>query len=169
MDHLHVEIDEAARHDVEHQLQRLHATGRYFTDWVESDGPLSAYLLDHFFPHAQPARYHAANLTLDAQAEHVTLALRPVIESPDGLPLPPGFSLAMIGTWPRRVAHPVLRIRRLHEMADTPSRPFERQVEAVVFQHAARQRPQPGSNLLSGALAALAEREQKKSADGEDS
>lgn len=158
MDHLHVEIDEAARHDVEHQLQRLHATGRYFTDWVESDGPLSAYLLDHFFPHAQPARYHAANLTLDAQAEHVTLALRPVIESPDGLPLPPGFSLAMIGTWPRRVAHPVLRIRRLHEMADTPGRPFERQVEAVVFQHearaAARQRPQPGRNLLSGALAA---------------
>ncbi|NRT58066.1 AAA domain-containing protein [Sphaerotilus uruguayifluvii] len=157
MANLHVQIDETARPEVEKQLRRLQATGRYFTDWVEDDGPLSDHLLDHLFAHAQPARYHAANLTLDAQAEFITLALRPVIEAPGVLPLAPGFSLALIGTWPRRATHPVLRLRRLHEMADTPTRPFERLIEAVVFQNDARAtgRPYlpPGGNLLSGPLA----------------
>lgn len=132
MANLYVDVDgDKAAERLRRTVRRLRDTGRYFPD-LRRDDDCVGYLLDMLFPDGVPREWHVANLSL--APERATLALRPAIRAAEAWPFPPGFSLAVVGSWPRNVPQPVFRIRDVFEIADTPTRSFEEQHEAFVYQ-----------------------------------
>lgn len=153
MANLYVDVDERSTERLRGTLRRLHRTGRYFQDLREDDDPVQ-YLLDVLFPDGAPRAWHVANVSLDHLQERTTLALRPVILAPEAWPFPRGFSLGVSGSWPRTVHQPVLRIRDVFEIADAPTRDFEAQAQAFVYQAERVPRGVPmADNLLNSQLA----------------
>jgi len=133
MANLYVDVDERSTDRLRNTLRRLRNTGRYFPDLRDDDDAVQ-YLLDVLFPDGVLSAWHVANVSLDNLQERTTLALRPVILAPESWPFPRGFSLGVSGSWPRTAPQPVLRIRDVFEIADAPTRAFEAQAEAFVYQ-----------------------------------
>lgn len=153
MANLYIDVDERSTERLRGTVRRLHRTGRYFQDLHEDDDPVQ-YLLDVLFPDGAPRTWHVANVSLDNLQERTTLALRPVILAPEAWPFPRGFSLGVSGSWPRTAPQPVLRIRDVFEIADAPTRAFEAQAQAFVYQAERVPRGVPfADNLLNSQLA----------------
>lgn len=153
MANLYVDVDERSTDRLRSTLRRLRNTGRYFLNLRDDDDPVQ-YLLDVLFPDGALRVWHVANVSLDNAQERTTLALRPVILTPESWPFPRGFSLGVTGSWPRTAPQPVLRIRDVFEIADAPTRAFEAQAEAFVYQAERVPRGVPfADNLLNSRLA----------------
>ena len=133
MSNLYVDVDERSTDRLRSTLRRLRNTGRYFRDLRDDDDAVQ-YLLDVLFPDGVLRAWHMANISLDSVQERTTLALRPVILAPESWPFARGLSLGVSGSWPRTAPQPVLRIRDVFEIADAPTRAFEAQAEAFVYQ-----------------------------------
>lgn len=133
MANLYVWAEEQALDVIHRSVARLYGTGRYFADWLpETDA--TAYVIHKLFPDGGRVALHVANVGL-AQREDgfLLLALRPVVDSPEGWPFPAGFSVGVRASWPRRAPQPVLMIQDVFEIADSPTRPFERLIDVFAY------------------------------------
>lgn len=154
MDNLYVWAEGRAADAIHRSVERLYRTGRYFQDWRPGSDALG-YVLDALFPDGGRAAFHVANVSIGApQDGNIVLALRPVIDTPEGWPFPRGFSLGVRAWWPRLTQQPVLMVQDVFEIADGPTRDFERAIEVFVYRANPNVSGAPRqNNALSKALA----------------
>lgn len=148
MSNLYVWVDERQREALVQRIRKLHQNVGYFPD-LPVDADPAGYLIHTLFPDGQPCRFHAANISLAASDDGRTkLALRPAIDAVGDPRFPRGSSLALSGSWERRVSQPIFIISGITEISDCPTRDFERLLDVFVYHHDPQARLRRDDNVL---------------------
>ena len=148
MANLYVWVDERQREALTQRVLRLHQNAGYFRDLPVDADPVE-YLIHVLFPDGQPCRFHAANISLAAAEEGRTkLALRPAIDAIGDPRFPRGSSLALSGSWDRRVPQPIFIVSSIAEISDCDTRDFERVLDVFVYHHDPQGRFRRDDNVL---------------------
>ena len=148
MANLYVWVDERQREALTQRIQKLHQNAGYFRDLPLDVDPIR-YLIHAMFPDGQPCRFHAANVSLAAGEEGRTkLALRPALDTLGDSRFPRGASLALSGSWERRVPQPIFIVSGIAEISDCETRDFERLLDVFVYHEDPQGRLRRTDNVL---------------------
>lgn len=148
MANLYVWVDKHQERALNKRVWDLHRRADYFPDLQDGEDGVR-HLVHELFPDNQPVRVHASNISLTSGEQiRTTLALRPVIDPLGERRFPKGKSLALTGSWDRRVPQPIFLISGIAEISDCPTRDFERVLDPFVY----HQDPQGGFRRADNVL-----------------